>query len=391
MAAGSARQRFLADMKTATGRAVRTVKSRPPVGQIIHYAPTGMDTVDQYLLGGGFPCGRITEIAGDEGVGKSSLLFATIAECQSIGWNTLLYETESRLDSRRLEMFGINLGELILEEPLHLEALITHLYGALAASKKSKVPMLIGWDSIAATCTKMEWEKGVKAGPEGAMQRAGQLSQQLRILDRKVAESNCALVCTNQLRTKIGDTFGDPMESVGGLALKYAATFRLRFRGGEKLKRGSEIIGRAPILSTEKSHGVPPFRKVRVFLVFNEGWAVDRTLLQWARDRGIVSDSDQVSRARMEFIRKVAAEANWEPSLIPKVMARLELAGEVPKDDESESEGEGEGESESESESESASETAETPTPTEATKKKAAKKKAAKKKTAKKQTKSKDT
>ncbi len=98
-----ARKQFLADLATATKKKVRTVASKPPVGQIIHYAPTGLVVVNQYLLGGGFPCGRLSEIAGDEGIGKSSLLFSTIAECQQIGWNTMLYESESRLDSRRLD------------------------------------------------------------------------------------------------------------------------------------------------------------------------------------------------------------------------------------------------------------------------------------------------
>ncbi len=84
------------------------------------------------------------------------------------------------------------------------------------------------------------------------------------------------------------------------------------------------------MLSTVKAHGVKPFRKARVFLVFDQGFSDDRTLLEWARDRGIVGDSDQISLARMEYIAMVAERALWEPSEIPKVMAQLELEGVKP-------------------------------------------------------------
>lgn len=316
---------FLAELKKRLPRTTyRRASDKAARGEVTDVCRSGLDVLDHYVIGcGGYPCRRLTEIVAEEGIGKSSLLFAAFAAAQEDGYNTHYIETENRLNRERVAQFGVDLDRLGLDEPPWLEKLLTNLEVVLDAAKLSKTPTLVGWDSIAACPTEAEVKQGL-TGKQAVAERARVLSQAIRVASEKVASSNVALVCVNQLRTNIGVAFGDNQRSVGGNALAYFGSVRLRLMGGTSIKRGAYHIGKAPVILGYKNLFAPPFRKARIFLVYDEGWSNDRTMIEFANDVGVFDEDARMSAANVERAHLVLDQAEWRPERVPEVLAKLE-------------------------------------------------------------------
>ncbi len=335
MAKADPRTKFLAEVEKRLGKTkARVASKKRPRGEVTDVIPTGLEVLDSHVVGGGgYPCRRMIEIASDEGLGKTSLLIKAIVEAQRLGYNTSLFETENRLSRARLEALGVDLDWLVINEPPYLEALLADMEDMINAAKLSKVPTLLGWDTLAACPTEKEVKEGL-IGKAAVADRARILSRAIRVLAEKVATANVALVIVNQLRTDIKETFGNPLKSVGGKALQYFATVRLLLMGGTAVKKGGHMIGKAPIITTHKNLAVDPFRRARCFLVFRDGWSNDRSLLEFGRDQGVVGDDAPMSAANLERIREVLDLAEWDVFKIDEIVARL-YPDEDDDDDES--------------------------------------------------------
>jgi recombination protein RecA len=323
--ARDSQQAFFAELEKRLGKLkARPASKKRPKGEVTDTIPTGLDVLDHYVLGGGgYPCRRMIEVAADEGLGKSSLLFAGFAGAQSIDANTVYFETENRLDRTRMANLGVDLDRIVIVEPPYLEALLDDMEETIAAAKFSKAPTMIGWDSLAACPTEAEVKEGL-TGKAAVADRARILSRAIRVLSEKVATSNVALVIVNQLRTDIKEKFGNPMKSVGGKALQYYATVRLAIMGGTSIKKGSHVIGKAPVFMAHKNLAVEPFRKARCFMVYREGWHNERTLLEFGKDQGIIPDESRMSEENIERIREVCDLAEWDPLKFDEIVAQLD-------------------------------------------------------------------
>lgn len=325
MAKVDPRKKFLAEVESRLGKVKGRVASKKrPRGEVTDTISTGLDVLDHYVIGdGGYPCRRMTEIASDEGLGKSTLLMQGFAEAQRAEANTVYFETENRLSRKRLEAMHVDLDRLVIVEPPYLEALLSDIEDVINAAKVTKIPTMIGWDSLAACPTEKEVKEGL-VGKAAVADRARMLSRAIRTLSEKVASSNVALVIVNQLRTDIKETFGNPLKSVGGKALQYYATVRLLAMGGKAIKKGTHMIGKAPIITTHKNLAVDPFRRARCFMLFREGWHNDRTLLEFGKDQGVISDDEHMSAANLERIREVCDLAEWDALKFDEIVAKLD-------------------------------------------------------------------
>jgi recombination protein RecA len=259
--------------------------------------PTGVELIDRHLLGvGGFPVGRLVELYGEEGTGKSSLVFAAIAGVQAMGGLAVMADTEQALSTERAAVFGVDLTQVILLQPSTLEATLKQLETTLQAIPQGVGPILLVWDSVAATPTAQEVEEGLDKGTAMGV-RARVIGLGVRVLLQMAVEKRACLLFVNQVREKIGLVFGDKWTTPGGAAIKFGASVRLQLMGGKAVKDGDKHVGKIVTIRTSKNKLTPPNRTARVRLDYETGWNDCWTTLEYAKDAQVIGDRERGAKA----------------------------------------------------------------------------------------------
>lgn len=237
---------------------------------------TGSIFIDKALGVGGLPFGRIVEIFGPESSGKTTLTLHTIAEAQKMGKICAFIDAEHALDPVRARALGVDTDSLLISQPDSGEQAL-EICDTLASSGAVDVIVV---DSVAALTPKAELEGDMGDSHMGLQARL--LSQGLRKLVAKTKENNVLLIFINQLRMKIGLSFGNPETTTGGNALKFYSSVRIDIRRTGSDKKGDEIVANKVKIKIVKNKLAPPFKEAETTLDFKKGFDVEREILQAA-------------------------------------------------------------------------------------------------------------
>jgi recombination protein RecA len=240
--------------------------------------------------------------------GKTSFLLAALAGAQREGGVAILAETEQALSAERAVVMGVDLDSLVLLQPGHMEELLVQVETAVLSVPKSAGPILVGWDSIAATPTKKEVEEGLEGGVAMG-ERARILSLAMRKLPKLISERRCCLVLVNQIRDKLGVVFGDHTTTPGGHAVKFAASIRLQLFSGAAVKSKEGHTGKDVTFLVQKNRLVPPFRKAKVRLNYATGWSNEWSTLEHAKNLELIAEDARGKEALEEARRKLGWSA----------------------------------------------------------------------------------
>lgn len=273
--------------------------------------PTGLTVLDRYVLGiGGLPCGRMSEVYSEEGTGKTSLMLHCLAACQRAGGFSILAETENALDPDwAAEVHGIDPDALVLLEPDSLEDTTQRIAQAITAVPPNAGPVLVAWDSIASTPTKLEIEDGV-VGSDAVAARARHLSRACRVLAKLLKDSRVHLMFINQVRDRIGVMFGSKQTTPGGHAVKFHSSVRFKLFGGKKVEGAfGEHKGKDITVVGVKNKLHPPWRKARLRLDFATGFDEQWSTLSHAKDRKLAKPR---SRGKVAY-REALTKLGWAP------------------------------------------------------------------------------
>ena len=222
---------------------------------------------------GGIAVGKITEINGLEGSGKSLIGAHILAETQKQGGIAVYIDTESAVSTEFLEAIGIDSTKMLYVQLETVEEIFEAIENIITKIRESDQDRLVTImvDSLAAASTKVEMEADFEK--DGwATSKAIIISKAMRKITQMVARQQVALIFTNQLRQKLGVMFGDPWTTSGGKALPFHASTRIRLKNGGQIKdTKNHTIGMKVKAQIIKNRLGPPLRTAEFQLYFDRG------------------------------------------------------------------------------------------------------------------------
>jgi recombination protein RecA len=292
--------------------------------------PSGALTLD-LALGGGIPKGRVVEIYGPESSGKTTLALHALAEIQKAGGVAAFVDAEHALDPTYAAALGVDIDNLLVSQPDTGEVAL-EIVDQLVRSAAIDIIVV---DSVAALVPRAEIEGEMGDAHVGLQARL--MSQALRKITGNIGKSGCTVIFLNQLRQKIGVSYGNPETTTGGNALKFYASVRLDIRRIQTLKKGTEEFGIRAKVKVAKNKVAPPFRIAEFDIIFGKGISTLGCLVDLAEETGVLNrkgawysyNGDNISQGRDNAIKYLEENATFAKDMEAKVRQKLEMGAIV--------------------------------------------------------------
>jgi recombination protein RecA len=292
---------------------------------------SGAITLD-LALGGGLPKGRVIEIYGPESSGKTTLALHAVAEVQKAGGVAAFVDAEHALDPAYSAALGVDINNLLISQPDTGESAL-EIVDQLVRSAAVDIVVI---DSVAALVPRAEIEGEMGDTQVGLQARL--MSKALRKIAGNIGKSGCTVIFLNQLRQKIGITYGSPEVTTGGNALKFYASVRLDIRRIQTLKKASEgEYGIRAKVKVAKNKVAPPFRIAEFDIIFGHGISRLGCLVDLAEQTSVIVrkgawysyNGDNIGQGRDNTIRYMEENLEFAANVDRLVREKLEMGAVV--------------------------------------------------------------
>lgn len=280
-------------MKNEIADAIKELDKRFGQGSVVKFSDsplpdievisTGVPSLDLALGIKGLPKGKIVEVYGAEGCGKTSIALQTIAQAQKKGEVCAFIDLEHGFNPVYAAALGVDVDNLLISQPGVAEDALE----IIEALVKTGQVGLIVLDSVAAMTPQAEINGEFGDAVVGLLARL--MSQAMRKLTTPISDNNVCMLFINQTRMNINTMgYGSPTTTSGGKALKFYASIRMEVSRIGAVKSGEEIIGNQTKIKILKNRFAPPYREVRLDLIFGQGLSREADILQNAIEKGII-------------------------------------------------------------------------------------------------------
>lgn len=219
--------------------------------------PTGVLALDWIVSRGrGLPGGRVVEIYGDYGSGKSYLGYKILSQAQREGYIVVLVDTEESFSKELSERAGVDLERLVLVRNVTVEEGFEVVKQVLVSAD---IPVVVVWDSLAATPTEHELQEGVETRD---LTKAMVVGKGLRYVASDLAGKDSLLVLLNQVREKIGVMYGETTFAPGGRAVGFHASVRMELDRIRRVVDNEQVVGFDVRAKVVKNRVAEPFKEV---------------------------------------------------------------------------------------------------------------------------------
>jgi recombination protein RecA len=289
--------------------------------------PTGSISLDAALGVGGMPRGRVVEIFGPEASGKTTLALHVIANAQRLGGTAAFIDVEHALDPTYAGALGVDTKNLLISQPDTGEQALD-IAETLVRSGAIDIVVV---DSVAALVPKIELEGDM--GDQQVGLQARLMSRALRKLTGTVSKSNTCFVFINQIRMKIGQAWGNPETTPGGVALKFHSTVRVEIRRIGAIKEGTNVIGNRTRVKVVKNKVAPPFKEVEFDILYGTGISSLGELVDLGAEFGILKRSgtwfsygdERLGQGREKVMAFLVDNADLRTEIEGKVREKLKV------------------------------------------------------------------
>ena len=297
---------------------------------------TGALSLDAALGVGGLPRGRVVEIYGPESSGKTTVALHAVASVQKEGGIAAFIDAEHALDPIYAAKLGVDTDALLVSQPDTGEQAL-EIMDMLVGSGSVDIIVV---DSVAALVPRAEIEGEMGDSHVGLQARL--MSQALRKITGRLAQTGTTAIFINQLREKIGVFFGSPETTTGGKALKFYASVRIDIRRIETLKDGANPIGNRTRAKIVKNKMAPPFKQAEFDILYGEGISIEGGIIDMGVENNIVKKSgawftyegDQLGQGKENVRRFLKDNPELAEEIKYKTLVKL---GIIESDEEEES------------------------------------------------------
>jgi recombination protein RecA len=266
------------------------------VDEFVSSGSTMVDLAISNRPNGGFPVGRITEVTGLEASGKSLLAAHALVSTQKKDGLAVYIDTENAVSREFLEAIGLDLKKMLYIPLETIEDIFESIETIIESVRKSNKDRLVTIvvDSIMGASTKVEMAADYEK--DGwATTKAILLSKAMRKITNMIGRERVCLIFTNQLRTRLGVTFGDQYTTSGGKGVAFHSSVRLRLKSVGQIKLRvdgrDEVMGITTRCTVIKNRLGPPLRNVDYDIFFDSGIDDFGSWLKVLKDYNLVTQA----------------------------------------------------------------------------------------------------